>query len=323
MSVVQDLSRVWCEAVKDGKIVNEFNTDGGKCAFGLKLQNGKPDYFARDIKIGDEIAASVRERNIDSSDFIIQFNGYRALKPGGGAPNTKDVSAEVNKCRFCCQEPKGQLSILRRDPLAQLALPNWKWNAYYNAVPFEKEGHFLWLPVLVDGVTTIIPHFIQELSVTFLEDAMALFRNSNKMIIFFNSLHAGASVNHIHLQAVFHKQILAIEKAPVVERAGLRVLDGYPAHGIVFDRQNVEPAEIWLHLTRLQENNTPFNLIFIGERICLIPRNSTHEVVEEFPTGILASMELAGKIITVDEKLYDSINFDTVQAAFRKTTVGF
>jgi hypothetical protein len=333
ITVVQDLSSVWFKAVKDGKIINEFEANddqqerwkkGQLIRFGLIFDNGTLKYFARNITTSTDIQASVDEKVIENSNFIVQFNGFRALKPGGKIPNIgrqKDVPAEASNCRFYCQDPKGSLSILRRDPLIQVALPNWKWNAYYNAMPFEEEGHFLWLPVSVDGTTTIIPHIPQELSHALLEDALVLFRNSDKLAIFFNSLHAGASVNHIHLQAVFHKGTLSIETASIVEREGLAVLYDYPAHGIVFNR-DAESDKIWPYLDRLQEKKVPFNLIFVGERICLIPRNPEHEVVEEFPMGVIASMELAGKIITVDkEAVYDNINYTTIQTAFQKTTV--
>ena len=263
------------------------------------------------------------EKTIDQSGFVIQFNGYRALKPCGKIPSVgkqQEVPAEAINCLFYCQDPKRSLSLLRRDSLIQVALPNWKWNAYYNAVPFEKEGHFLWVPIFVDGTTTIMPHIPQELSRAFLEDALALFRNSDRLVVFFNSLHAGASVNHIHLQAVFHKGTLSIESASITKQGGLTILEGYPAQGIVFSRV-AEPDEIWPHLDLLQKKKVPFNLIFVGERICLIPRNPEYEVVEEFPMGVIASMELAGKIITVDKAVYDSVNYPTIKNAFQKITV--
>jgi hypothetical protein len=322
MLVTQDVSDIWIRAVKDGKIVNEFDTQNGeKIHFGLAFQNGNLEYYAKNIKTGCEISALVEERTIDQNGFVIQFNGFRALKPGGKIPNIgkqPNISAEATDCRFYCQDPKRGLSILKRDPIFQVALPNWKWNAYYNATPFEKEGHFLLLPISVDGTTTVIPHISQEVSRAFLEDILVLFKDSGNLVVFFNSLHAGASVNHIHFQAVFYKRTLSIETTPTVKKNGLVVLDGYPASGIVFNRGS-EPDEIYPHIDILQKKKIPFNLIFIGERICLIPRDLEHEVVEEFPTGVIASMELAGKIITVDRNIYDGINHSIIQAAFRKT----
>lgn len=325
MAFTQDLLNAWIRAIEGGKIVNEFETPNGeKIQFGLTIQSGYLRYYAKNIKTGREMPAIVEEKTIGQSNFVIQFNGYRALKPGGKVPNIgrqSDISGEPTSCRFYCQEPIRKLSILNRDPLIQIVLPNYKWNAYYNATPFEKEGHFLWLPVFTDRATTI-PHIQQELSRAFLEDALALFRRSDRLFIFFNSLHAGASVNHIHLQAIFHKQTLSIESASVIKRNGLSVLNGYPANGIVFDR-NAESGEIWPRVDFLQKEKIPFNLIFIGERICLIPRDPFHEAVSEFPMTVIASVELAGKIITVDRSAYDNISYAMIQKAFKKTTVPY
>src|SRR3989344_1301615 len=323
IAVAQDLllSSVWIKAVKDGKIVNEFKAlNGDRIQFGLALQNGRIEYYAKNIETGCEMPALVEEKMIGQSGFTIQFNGYRALKPGGRILNIgkqPDISGEATGCRFYCQDSSRDLSILKRDPLVQIALPNYKWNGYYNAAPFEKEGHFLWLPVFTDKAVAI-SHIRQELSRAFLEGALTLFRNSDRLMIFFNSLHAGASVNHIHLQAIFHKKALNIESASIIRQGRFTVLDNYPARGIVFHR-NAESDEIWPCVDYLQKNGITFNMILIGDRICLIPRNPLYEVVTEFPT-IIASTELAGKIITVDRNIYDNVSYAMIQRAFQKTT---
>jgi len=326
MAVTQDflLSNAWMKAVREGKIVNEFKApNGDRIRFGLIFQNGCIEYHARNIETGCEMPALVEEKMIGQSSFMIQFNGYRALKPGSkilSIGKQPDIPGEAASCRFYCQDPSRTLSILKRDPLIQIALPNYKWNGYYNVTPFEKEGHFLWLPVFTKAAT--ISHIRQELSCAFLEDALALFENSDRLMIFFNSLHAGASVNHIHLQAIFHKKALSIEGASIIRRGRFTVLDNYPARGIVFDR-GAGSDEIWPCIDYLQKNGIPFNLIFVGDRICLIPRNPLHEVAAELPTNIIASAELAGKIITVDRNVYDNMNYAIIQKAFQKTTVEY
>lgn len=324
LKVTQSLSDAWIDAVRMKKIVNEFITlEGDTIEFGLKLIDGNLEYYAKNVVTSAEIQATVEEKAIGDSDFIIQYNGYRALRPGGKSPKLGrqlDVSAEVADCRFYCQDPKKSLSLLRRDPLIQVTLPNWRWNAYYNATPFEKEGHFLWLPVIVNGTTTFVPHLPQKLTLAFLEDTLSLFRNSMKMVVFFNSLHAGASVNHIHLQAVFHKQELAIERTSIISKGKFAILDAYPANGLVFEGDSMS-EEIFSYVDRLQTKGIPFNLILLGKRIYLLPRDINHEIVAEFPGGVLGSMELAGKIITVDRNAYDNVNYGTLQTAFSKVTL--
>lgn len=290
--------------------------------FGLKLVDGVIKCYVRNITTSSEIESEVEEKVIGQSDFIIQYNGYRALRPMGkilGLGQQQDLPSQADKCVFFCQDPKQGLSLLNREPLIQIPLLNWKWNIYYNAFPIEKEGHFLLVPVVDDGIKTIIPHLEHKLTNDFLEDILFLFENNRELYIFFNSLHGGATGDHLHFQILFHKQILAIEKAPIIKKGKVTILNNYPARSIVFDSK-AKASEIFPKIDFLQSKRIPFDLNFIGERIYLIPRNLKHEVVEEFPNRVLGAIEFAGKIITTDKNIYDNMNYAKIQTAFRKTT---
>jgi hypothetical protein len=332
MKINQDLSDAWMEAVASGSIANEFDASaddslgrwsmGDRVRFGLAVSGPSIVYDARNLRTGTRIEAPVDERPVGSTGFVCQFNGYRALKPGGGAPRLgqqPDISPAASACRFYCQDPKKSLSLLKRDPLLQVRLRHGRWNAYYNAIPFEKEGHFLWVPIVVDGAATVIPHFPQLLTREFVEDLLLLFGQTTEAIVFFNSLHAGASVNHIHAQVVFHKQRLAIEDARTIAYKGFTILDGYPAEAICFGSDS-DISAIAAAVGRLHAEGIPFNLIMLGRRVLLVPRNPEHEIVEEFPGGVLATMEIAGKIITVDRSAYDRTDATQIGSAFQKVT---
>lgn len=326
-SAGHDLSEAWRSAIRAGKIVNEFETsEKHRVAFGLTIRDGGIAYFAKNLTTGSPVPATVEERTIPGTAFRIQYNGYRALRPGGNprfAGRQPNIPVEADKCRFYCQDPSQPLSILNRDPLAQVALTHNRWSAYYSAVPFEKEGHFLWMPAVVDGARTVLPHHPQHLTRPILEDMLTLFRRSESMLVFFNALHAGASVNHIHLQSVFHGGRLAIEEiqtSPSSQAPECRLLKGDGANGLVFGPE-IATGPLFSAVDRLQSKGIPFNLILLGERIFLIPRKADHEVVPEFPGGVVASMELAGKIITGDQDVFNRINSDSIRTVFGKVTL--
>ena len=117
ITIVQDLSSAWLKAIKDGKIVNEFETlEGEKVEFGLTHRGGDLKYYARNIKTGCEIPALVEEKMVEQSGFVIQFNGYRALKPGGKIPNIgrqPDVPARAIDCRFQGGQPNKSVARKR------------------------------------------------------------------------------------------------------------------------------------------------------------------------------------------------------------------
>jgi hypothetical protein len=333
MNVTRELSSAWREAVASGSIANEFEASlddpagrwlrGDRIRFGLVWTGDAIEYNARNLRTNTQIEASVREKTIGSNGFLCQFNGYRALRPGGASRKLgrqPDISPEPADCRFYCQDPGKNLSLLKRNPLLQVSLRHGSWNSYYNATPFEKEGHFLWIPVIVDGATTVIPHFPQMLTRDFVEDLVELSRYSTGTIVFFNSLHAGASVNHIHAQAVVHERRLAIEDARTIDYKGFCILDHYPAQAICFQRDS-DVSTIASCVERLQVDAIPYNLILLGERIFLVPRNSDQEIVSEFPGGVLATMEIAGKIITANRDAYENFNATQIESAFQKVTL--
>lgn len=327
MSVFQDLSEAWLNAVGAGKIVNEFETSGKeRLESGLAFKGGRIEYYARNLTTGAPVVVIVEERPVAGTAFRIQYNGVRALRAGGRprpAGKQPDLPGEAGQCRFHCQELSQRSSILRREPVAQVALKHSRWNAYPNATPFEREGHLLWIPIVLDGPSTVLPHLLQRLSFPLLEDILILFRRSRSMLLFFNALHGGASVNHIHVQGLFHRERLAIEAAETLPSSGsspCRLLHNYPARGLVFDR-DVTADLLFPALDQLQRKEIAFNLILIGERICLIPRNPDHEVVPEFPGGGIASMELSGKLITVDKKTFERIDRDAIWHMLKKTTL--
>jgi hypothetical protein len=97
-------------------------------------------------------------------------------------------------------------------------------------------------------------------------------------------------------------------------------LHGYPASGLVYPEQT-SAEHLWSDIAKLQQHGVPLNLINIGSRTYLIPRNINHEVVQEFPSGILASMELLGVAITTERSFFQQADWPTIQTALQKSTL--
>lgn len=331
--ICQSLSEPWREAVSSGKTWKELKapsddpagrwSKGDQVSFGITIVGGGYEYGAYNLSTAQPIHAAVEERPVGCSGFICQYNGYRALRLSGVPfhPGSRaDLPSGPEECRFYCQDPRKSQSLLICDPLAQIRLKHFRWSAFYNAAPFEKEGHLLWVPVIVRGSTTVLPHFAQSLSPETAEDLTGLLRRSDRTVVFFNGLHAGATVNHLHVQAIFCRHPLAIEQAPTVSYRGFSLLEGYPAEALCFS-VDTQAEEIIRFIGRMERMKIPFNLIGTGQRIFILPRNIEHEVVAEFPGGVLGSMELAGKIVTADREVYHSIDTARIERGFKKTTL--
>jgi len=334
--IAWNLSRAWRRAARDRKIRFEFTLDtaidgvgrGGDCIVcGVEpiASGDRCQYFARNETTGSEIQNPVVEKAIPSTDFLVQFNRGRSWRPGAGGrqPGRQpEISGAWQDCRFDCQMPTGpnsRNSLLLRDPLMQVELDHWRWNAYHNLVPFEAEGHFLWVPVRQQGWQMTIPHYRQHLTREFLADFLQLGVIGSNMLFFFNSLHAGASVNHIHFQSVAYTQTLPLERAIAtserVRYGPASLLKDYPAVALVFP-SDIGIDELFPYIYRLQRSEPPipFNLLLIGDWVGIFPRNLDHEILPEMAGGAISAMEMAGKFITSNPANYDFLIGASLQA---------
>ncbi len=324
MKLQQDLSAIWRDIVQAGQVRSQFvDSNGRRLECGLRMGGDGPEHYALDIDSGAVIRSGVSERQLEGSSFRLQLNQYRALKPKPatlGLGRQADSSADAADCLFACQDPANALSLLRREIHIQVKFVHHHWAAVHNALPIEQYGHFLWVPIRAHGAMLTYPHWIQSLSLPLLEDFLSLAANSTEVMTFYNSMHAGGSVNHIHYHSVHRPGDLPLEQAETISRDGYMFLKGYPASGLVYG-EDTAPERMWSHLEKLQSRGIPINLIHCSHRTFLFARNTEHEVVQEFPSGILAGMELAGRPITTEESFYRSANFHVLRTALEKSTL--
>ncbi len=170
------------------------------------------------------------------------------------------------------------------------------------------------------GSSRSFPHWLQLLTLPLLEDFLALALSSTNLLTMFNAMHAGASVNHIHYHSVHSNATTPIETARTVSYGHHLFLADYPASALVYPDETPVSA-LWKAIDCFQNRGVPFNLIHAGQCTFLIPRNIEHEVVAEFPGGVLAGMELVGKPITTEQAYYETADWSTVRVALQKSTV--
>lgn len=325
------LRLAWQQAVVGGELINEFQADrddengqwakGDRITFGIQQANNRYGYTAHNLTQNCKIESAVEERAINGfspgADFTCLYNGYRALRPGGARKalgRQPDISPIPADCRFACQDRAKPLSLLARSPLFQQSLAHFTWNAYYNVAPVEPNGHFLWVPTRSRRELTHLP---QVLSLPILEDVFALFKQLSQSFLFFNALHSGASVNHIHFQSIESERPLPVETFPLIQKANYATPEDYPAYLMMFDPGS-STSTVFKYINQLQTQGIPFNLMMTPRFTILIPRNIDFEIVSEFPGNGLASLGMCGRIITIDRAAYLSANCASIESAFKK-----
>ena len=327
IQIAWNLSRAWRRAARDRRIRFEFALDAAidsvgrsgdsiVCGIEPAAVGDRCQYFARNETTGSKIPNPVIEKTIPGTDFIVQFNRGRSWRPGASVrqPGRQpEISGAWQDCRFDCQVssgPNSRNSLLLRDPLAQIELAHWRWNAYHNLVPFEAEGHFLWIPIRQQGLRATMPHYRQYLTREFLADFLHLGTVSSNMLFFFNSLHAGASVNHIHFQSVAYTQTFPLERAIATSKrihySPASLLKDYPARALIFPG-DIGIDDIFPYIDRLQRSEPPipFNLLLLGDWVGIFPRNLDNEILPEMAGGAISAMEMAGKFITSNLATYN------------------
>jgi hypothetical protein len=209
------------------------------------------------------------------------------------------------------------MSILDRRVLLEAHLGYHVWGAYYNVSPFEARGHFLWIPT--DGAPRSLRHCPQRLTRAFLADLLRLGTELPEMIVFFNAIGAGASADHIHIQAVARAGRYQLDNATTKDHQGFAILDGLPFEAIVWSLDDSHET-LAAMIEDLQEHEEPFNLIVMNGRVFLILRSKTDPRFPALPGTTFASMEFAGKLIVTDRQTYDSLNEGVIHRAWRERT---
>lgn len=325
------LYQAWVEAVRAGEVVNQFTAPqddaagrwsaGEQVIYGLCWAQQECVFYAHNLSRDQAIYDAIEERCIGDAGLICQFNGYRSLRPGSQPFRWEPqppLSAAAADCRFFCQAPERPLSLASRRPLMRIELTYFVWHAYYNAAPVEPAGHFLWIPARADQGGLYLPHLPQRLTWELLHDALSLFNRLDETILFFNGLNAGASVNHIHLQSIRHRQALPVETAPLELISSCSLLKTYPVRGFVFDpRDSCE--KIYSYIESLQDQGIPFNLVMIGNRAVLFPRGDTQGWPVELPPLRPAALGMAGKLITASRAVFDSLNLELTARIYERT----
>ena len=344
MRVTQDLSAAWRTYIGRAVTTSRFTaeTDGpeGQWAAGDEIEaglkpdaDGVPDFHAYNHTTRRKIALTPITDRL-SNGFTKLFNPYRLLRPGPNGPRTpgrqKDLSTQVDKCSYFCQNPAHPWSLLTKEPLLVTCQPNGYWAFYYNFSPFVASGHFVVVPVLMKGASFSLPHTEQKLTWEYLRDGIELGRHTEGLLIFFNGQHAGASQNHFHFQAVCTERLRlrATEETFAIERNELPtgsdyafLADDYPINGVVFSPD--APIDL-IHgfVQRMNEQSIPHNLILLRNKVYVVPRRIEHEIVDEFPYNVVASTEMAGEFIMPNLENYHETDYARVASALGKLSLG-
>lgn len=281
----------------------------------------------KSVSINKTIREKIEEKTVRNGSYVIQFNALRRLRVSRLPKylgRQEDLPRHEKGCKFCYGNRKQHVSFRERKALSEVLLNNRIWKFYPNDFPIDKNGHFILMPDIND----IAQRRQQMLITEDIQDMVSLMQNSENLLITYNSLHAGASINHIHFQCIHHEAQLCIEKLETIfikEAQGVNVsrLKNYSIQILVFKKtESPNIAEvIFSFVDLLQHKKIPFNILLEKDKVYVIPRNKNAEVVKEFPNQVLGALDMGGRLIITDRTTYTRITNKKIENAFKEITL--
>jgi hypothetical protein len=164
------------------------------------------------------------------------------------------------------------------------------WRVLYNKFPFAP-----WHLLAVPDVHAGMPQYLTERNHRQVMELVGwLSERLPGVIMAYNSLGAGASVNHLHFQFAVIEEPLPVENRRWWHHGGR---EPYPLDCALSN----DPDSAWEAIDERQRSGRPFNLIYRGDDCYLLKRKSQAEVEDcTLPQGV-TWYESAGLFVFPDE----------------------
>ena len=225
-------------------------------------------------------------------------NLIRALRPARSSKETfTDLQKSFNDESFHFDKP-----FLRAEILSEETFENTLLRVMYHKFPFVsyhlliviEAGHHQaqYLDQKTHQLTWNLTHHISTKIPGF---GMA-----------YNSLGAGASINHLHIHSFIDEALLSIEKTLWKHNGGVRE---YPIH----TTRCLSSQESWQLINRLHNLNTPYNLLYRDEVCYVIERKPQGRI--KLPAWLPSPgwFEACGGFNLDNQALFEKLNQDEIE----------
>ncbi len=214
----------------------------------------------------------------------------------------KSINVEYDNKSFNFNKP-----FLKKEIFIQQVLNKKRVSLLYNKFPFA-DYHGL---LVIDREKEYNQYLSEDIFYYTWDLYSNLKESIENLVISYNSLGAGASVNHLHFQTCIIDRALSISSGIWTHNGGD---NKYPAECVVFNTV----MEAWHFINDLQLKNTAFNLIFTGEYLYCLPRKL--EIVKNKFIPQIGWFEMAGSFSLADEENYFSLEESQIKDALREVS---
>jgi len=269
-----------------------------------RSQNRQPDDSADDVSVMDKIISigfdkleplQSRQVETDTAIYQLSFNQLRSFRPERMS-TVKDIRLNTV---FSQDGFHFNKAFLKKEMFAEGEYLGRHISLFYNKFPFVKYHALL--------VADKAQHNNQYLSKEYLDYIFNLQTNAQdqipELVVAYNSLGAGASVNHLHFQVFLEARPLPVFSAKFLHNGGS---EPYPASCNVF----TDVENCWDFIQTLHADNVPFNLLFKDKRIYCLPRKLVSDYNPDVNISVYGWSEMAGAFTMSDKDVFKQVTVD-------------
>jgi hypothetical protein len=230
-----------------------------------------------------------------AGQWEIVYNVMRELRPARASSQVLDSIIQVfDETKFHFNKP-----FLKPEILWQGEYQHKKVRVLYNKFPFS-DYHLL---IVVSPELNSAQVLQQEMHRYIFELTAEVSDTLPGFGIGFNSLAAGASVNHLHFQGFIREQFFPVETVDE--------LNDYPVTVKRFS--DVESS--WSYIQELTEQDAAFNCLYRKESCYVLPRK--YQGTAELPDWLNGAgwLDVAGVMTLSDEQMFDALDETSIAPA--------
>ena len=233
-------------------------------------------------------------------DWEIVFNSMRQLRPARTSSQTlRSIKQPFDEKGFHFNKP-----FLKPEILWEGMFKGLRSRVLFNKFPFS-DYHLLIVLSPESNCSQLLTQETHQYAFSLVQEVGQVFPGFG---IGFNSLAAGASVNHLHFQGFFREQDFSIEKDQWLHNVG--DVD-YP-----LEVKRFSDAETsWAYIDQLSEKDEAFNCLYRNNYCYVVAR--TYQASVELPEWLKGAgwIDVAGVITVSDEEAFNSIEASSVRQA--------
>jgi ATP adenylyltransferase/5',5'''-P-1,P-4-tetraphosphate phosphorylase II len=258
-----------------------------------------------DIGINNLEPLQIRQIETDTATYQLAYNQLRSFRPARMS-KVKDVylNTSFNPDGFHFDRP-----FLKKETFSEGEYDGRQVSLLYNKFPFVKYHALL----VIDKTRRISQYLSRKYFDYVYHLQISVQQHIPDFVITYNSLGAGASVNHLHFQVFINTQELAIFSPNFSLNGGTKP---YPAACCVF----TETEDGWDYINKLQSDNIPYNLIFKDHKIYCMPRKPADKEFPEIDISTYGWSDLAGAFILNDKQVFKQISADRLIETIKAVT---